>query len=108
MMLLVALGAWIEAAQAYVHVVQRRTSPQPEVTRYDFAIACAAALGRSGPDAYRQADLTECSRAAHGVALAAQQAGRRPRIKLLDGCAAAAQLHDTCSANDGPVLAVDY
>lgn len=41
------------------------------------------------------------------VTAAAGSAGK-PRVELLDGCEAAAQLGQQCSADDGPVLAIDY
>lgn len=58
--------------------------------------------------AFNSSAGAECAHAPRDAVTAAAGSAGKPRVELLDGCEAAAQLGQQCSADDGPVLAIDY
>lgn len=97
------------AADPHVHAEESRDRASlvsaPAGDR--IAHACAQV---SAPTSVRAepAAVGECERASLDAATAAIRTPGTPRIRLLEGCEAAAQLGQACSSNDGLVLAIDY
>lgn len=85
-----------------------RTDAVTKVTARDALAGACARVAGSRLSPLSEDQIAECERAVRDAVAAARRAGGNPRIELLDGCEAASQLGQTCSATDPPVLVVNH